>query len=192
MPSFMDYAPNYTGRVLLSYSTAGRTHTTVHRFARGGDVTAAAALASKLVAFLNAIKTKRYNDWTVLNWAFCLSDSDVFLPLTGVAAPDAGSGGTPDAGVKANGSRAVSWIGRSSGGQKHKFFLYGYAVGVESGDGVDFKVTSAEDSVVAAGYTALSELAPAHRASDNLNVSWYNYVNVKHNDYWVKRIRRGA
>lgn len=187
-----DFAPNFTGRVLCRYSTAGRTHTMLHRFARGGDATAAAGMATKVVAFLNAIKTKRYNDWSVLSWSYCVSDSDVFLPLTGITAPDAGSGGDPDPAVKANGTRAISWIGRSLDGQKHKFFLYGYAVATEGGTGVDFKVTAAEDSIIAAGYTALSELSPFHRASDGIQVSWYNYVNVKHNDYWVRRVRRGA
>jgi hypothetical protein len=72
-------------------------------------------------------------------------------------------------------------------------FLYGTTIpsGVRTATIWDFKVLSSEIAAISDAIVRLNETGPAIVANDDSIVSWYEYVNFKYNDRWVRRLRRG-
>jgi hypothetical protein len=54
----------------------------------------------------------------------------------------------------------------------------------------DWRLTSAESAGVAAAVALLN--SSAIPANNNMPASWALYANLKVNDYWLKRARRGS
>lgn len=184
-----DFAPNYTARYRVRYSVQGNTHTMLWRVA--SDTESVVGIAAKVSLFLADLEGSLWSDWSVLGADFAPADSDIFLPTT---APDqpTGAGST---GSRANSDKAYacSFVGRSTGGNKARMFLYGtvFAASLRSGIEDDFRILSSENGDVSAAIVRLNETSPALVANDDNVATWYEYVNVKHNDRWVRRLRRG-
>lgn len=184
-----DFAPNYTARYRVRYSSLGKTHSMTWRVA--SSVTDPTGVASKMGLFLSDMAGSLWTDWTVIGADFCLADSDIFLPApppdqpTGIVATNPAF-----AGMAAD---AISFVGRSTNGGKARFFLYGTNLGQldDEATGADWRFTSAEISQVADAVVRLNETSPALVANDDHVVTWYEYVNFKPNDRWVRRLRRG-
>jgi len=184
-----DFAPNFTPRYRTKYAVSGATHHMTVRVARG--VTDFSGIATKVGAFLDAFAAGILPDFTILGAEAAITDSDVFLP---VDPPTFGGGTADDAGLtSAIKAAQMSFPGRGAGGTRSIIYLYGtaFAPNVVTGTRADFRITSAENADVAAAITAWSELAPAIVANDNSVVSFYNYVNIKYNDHWVRKARQG-
>ena len=184
-----DYAPNYTARYRVRYSVHSKTHTMMWRVAAG--VTDEAALATKVGLFLDDLADNLWNDWLVLSADFALADSDVFLPAT---PPSFGGGNVSTSGrVPSDMPYALSFVGRSIAGQKARMFIYGSNIGaaLRSALGDDYRVNSSELSTVSDAIVRLNETSPPIVANDNQIVVWYEYVNIKANDAWVRKLRRG-
>jgi len=184
-----DYAPNYTARYKVTYSTLGKTHSVQWRLEAG--TTDPAPCATKMGLFLADLAPALYEDWTVLHAEFALADSDVFLPAV---APDQPTGaGDVDPDRSANAAIAVSWIARSIAGGKGRFFLYGLSFDalMFTGTGKDYRYYSTESTYVDDTVVRLNETSPALVCNDNEPAVWYEYVNQKPNDRWVRKLRRG-
>lgn len=184
-----DYAPNYTARYKCTYTTLGKTHSMQWRLA--ASVTDFAAVATKMGLFLADLAPALYEDWTVLHAEAALADSDVFLPAP---APDQPTGaGDVDPAKGANAAIAVSYIARSIAGGKGRFFLYGLSFDalMFTTPGKDYRYYSSESTYVSDTVVRLNETSPELVCNDNEPAVWYEYINQKPNDRWVRKLRRG-
>lgn len=184
-----DFAPNYTARLRVKYSQGGKSHSQTWRVA--SSVTDPAGLVSKVELYYADIEGILYDDFTITGADWALADSDVFLPVTPPASP---SGAIGIAGFKPTDAAAyIGFVGRSTLGGKARIFQYGtnYGSNIRTGAFDDWRVTSAEAAVISDAVVRLNETAPALVANDDAVVVWYEYANVKYNDRWVRRMRRG-
>lgn len=186
-----DYAPNFTARYVLRYSTLGHEHTMMFRIARGTGVAGLNATILKVAAFLNALAPARYADWTPISATYTPEDSDVSVP-TAVPTLTAGAVAVPT-NPTSDSIMSLGFVGRSNAGQKARLFVYGTAFAPEvSGNAAiadNFRITAAENGTVDAAVTVLNNGSPNIPASDNQTVGWYSYANLKYNDYWLRQIR---
>lgn len=186
-----DYAPNYTPRYRVRYTANSRSHSLLFRLFRGQDATAVPALAGKVATWLGTMTTIRYTDWTVLGAEFAAQDSDVFLPA---AAPSPAAGTVTIAGLpKYAGIVHISFPARSDIGGRGVLYLYGVSFGAAGilTEYEDFRLTGVESTEIGSAVSALNA-APELACNDGAAANWYNYVNVKYNDHWLKRLRKGA
>lgn len=189
-----DFAPNFTPRVEMQYTTLGRPHAMRWRIARGATVTDAEGAASKMIAFLNAFRAALFTDFSITGWNWCAEDASAFLPIT----PTSGSflGGTSGLPLEAVrrtvSAKQITFTGRSLIGGPATVYLYGTSFTPEAGSGNEFRILSTESTDLAAAITALSELSPALVASDNQVVIWKAYANLKYNDHYVSKVRKGT
>jgi hypothetical protein len=184
-----DFAPNYTARYRIRYSSLGKSHSMLWRVASG--VTDPAGIASKVGLFLEDCEPFLYDDWTLTSADFAEADTDIFLPAV---LPDAPTGAVAVAGAVANDAAlAVGWVGRTTLGGKARMFLYGtnIAAALRMSALLDFRILSSENADVSATVVRLNETSPAIVGNDDAVATWYEYVNVKYNDRWVRRLRRG-
>lgn len=186
-----DFAPNYTVRYRVRYSTLGHTHVMLWRIQRGTFGANLGALVAKVTAFLNDLTAARYTDWTVLGADAATEDSDIFTPAT-APTPAAGTAVIP-ADPISEGILSTSFVGRSYAGQKTRLFVYGLLLAPEVVLGAtpfdNFRVTGAELASIATAVGRLNNNSPALVGSDNVNTTWYSYVNTKYNDFWLRKIR---
>lgn len=184
-----DFAPNFTARYRVRYSSLGKTHSMTWRVVN--TVTDPTALAAKVSGFLDDMAPNLFADWTIIGAEFALADTDVFLPAV---APDNPTGAVSTAGSHiSDAAFQMGFVGRSSAGGKARMFLYGTNIAVDIADarGNDFRIQSSELASVSDAIVRLNETAPALVANDNHVAVWYEYANMKYNDRWVRRLRRG-
>jgi hypothetical protein len=183
-----DFAPNFTARYRLKYSVVGTAHTMTWRFASGFVDEAGAA--DKVAAVINAMHTNLYESWEAISADFAPADSDVFLPSV-ISSFDAGTQTDPT--TTAHEALAVSFIGRSASGGKARMFLYGTNLVEDTlvAYANDWRVLSGESANVLAAVAELNAGSPDIYANDNVVVTWYPYINLKFNDRWVRKLRRG-
>lgn len=186
-----DFAPNYTPRYKITYSSLGATHTMQFRLPRSFNLADLGAIQGKIAAFLGALNDVRYDDWTVLGASFAAVDSDIFLPA---GAPAVAAGTVVSTGVAAyNKALHLSFPARSAAGLRGILYLYGVSF---AGLGLspeidDFRVTSVEDASVGSAVNALNA-SPEFYGNDNEVLSWYEYANWKYNDHWLRVVRKGG
>jgi hypothetical protein len=190
MPTF---APNVTPRYKVSYQAVGRVHSLLFRGARGlsfGDMETLGATAAN--AMFNPTLGVLVDDFSFLDAAVALTDSDIFLP----AALPTAEVGTADIAdySKQDSITHVTFAGRGAGGAKVNWHLFGITLNpdvlppeVEN----DFKITSAEWGVIANVYTVLAAQTGL-RAIDNTAITYKSYALVKVNDHWLRKVRQGA
>lgn len=184
-----DYAPNYTYRYKVRYSTQGGVHTMQFRFPRSSAAGAHAQAAQYVAAFLTELESIMWTDWTILSAQYAMADSDIFLPAT----LPAGIAGTVDGSANPVSQRALalSFVGRSAGGHRGVVYVYGLGFQPYSSSGaLDFRLYGTENANIADAATALSDggiIDPV--ANDDEIITYYPYANVKYNDYWTRKIR---
>lgn len=184
-----DYAPNYTARLRVKYSCQSRVHTCTWRMPPGTVLLDIADFATKFDTFITALADRLYSDWAVLSWAYSLADSDIFLPYGGAAllAPGTVSVAGRPASAAAG---ALSFVGRSIAGHRASFFLYGIGTdAVTDPDNLNFRINANEDTDISTALAVLNDTPPPLVANDGNDVVWYEYVNWKYNDYWVRKTR---
>lgn len=184
-----DFAPNYTSRFRIKYSTQGRNHSLTWRVS--SDEVSPAAVTTKMGAFLAAIQGFLYTDWTIISADWALADSDIFLPTALPANPVGASNVAVE--PQSSDAMAVSWVGRSTLGGRARFFIYGMDTAglLATATGDDWRITSVESPDIASGVTVLDNETPSLVANDDAVVNWYPYVNLKYNDRWVRKMRQG-
>lgn len=181
-----DFAPNFTCRLKFTYSVLGLQHTCLWRLPRG--TASPDPWITKWDTYLESFNSARYTNWTMLAVDFSQEDDDFFLPAT-VPLVAAGTAVIPATPISES-TAAISHVGKSNGGHKAKFHLFGTAFTAE-GSGVtadNFRLTSGE-VVLISGMIAVLNAAPLLVANDNNPVTWYPYVNSKYMDHWVKQVR---
>jgi hypothetical protein len=184
-----DFAPNYTFRYRVHYSALGKEHSFMWRLQRGTDAGILGSLTAKVVSFLNALQSSRWTDFTVMSAEYSLQDTVVFLPAgTPVVLPGTA---TPPAAAISQSTAAISFVGRSTAGQKGRFFLYGTIFSPEGSlvSADDFRLVSGDHADLTGALGALNTASPQLSASDGFSITYYPYVNLKYNDYWVRRAR---
>jgi hypothetical protein len=190
MPAF---APNFTARVKVRYHAALANHTQVWRCSQlGVAFIEADACIAAIQGLYDLLTPSMFDDWSVLDVSVAEFNSDVFLPHGTITA----IGTVPVAGVdpkvKAD---AISFVGRTLGGQPAKIAQFGYAINATVGDDAgDYRITVAEDPQIDGAIALLNSftVSGAIRGSDGLGIVWKAYANTKPYDYWVKRVRNGG
>lgn len=184
-----DFAPNFTARYRFRYTSLSKSHSMLWRLK--SPVTDPAPLVDKIGLFLEDLAPVLWNDFTITTAEFAPANSDVFVPA---ASPTFGGGDNVLTGsFPSDAATAISFVGRSLAGQKARMFLYGtnLAAVYRSTLGNDFRITASESAAIAAAIVRLNETAPVIAANDDNSTVWYEYVNVKPNDAWVRKLRRG-
>lgn len=188
-----DFAPNYTARYRWRYSSGGFTHSQTVRLVSGTDMSDVTGVATKITAFLNTLTGALFTDFTVLGAEAVGSDDDAFLPCA-APEPDAGTDSTAST-IPEDYITSLCFPGRSENGGRARLFLYGtgYRKSMRAGGSIydDFRITASEESFISDAISALSELSPSFVANDDGVIHWYPYVDVKTNDRWLRRLRRG-
>jgi hypothetical protein len=184
-----DFAPNFTARFRVKYTSLGKTHTQIWRLSSAVDDPT--GIADKVGLYYEDLSPVLFADLTIVSADFAPADSDIFLPAP---TPVFGGGDVAVIGsVATDAALSLSFVGRSTLGGKARMFQYGttFRNAVITAVGVDWKVTSAENASISAAIVRLNETSPAIVANDDSVATWYEYANIKYNDRWVRRMRRG-
>ena len=183
-----DFAPNYTARYKLIYTTRGLQHSLGLRFAASMAQSAVVSAAESLLdSIFSTLAAVMFADFTILDAEYSAANSTFFAPV-------GWSGATPAGAVAAgifpmDDIVMTTWAGRSLGGHKGKFVMFGLYWGVASADFTDFVITPAEE--VAVGTVAgLLSTPPGLVMNDNLQAAfWRARATIKVSDAWVKAKR---
>jgi hypothetical protein len=183
-----DFAPNYTARYKLIYTVAGLQHSLGLRYSAA---MAQSAVTANAVALLNsifdALSAVMLSSFTLVDAEYSAANSTFFVP---VGIDDLVVAGAVSAGIfPMDEIVSTTWAGRSIGGHKGKFVMFGVYWGVSNADFTDFVVTPAEE--VAIGTVAdLLATAPGLVMNDNLAATfWRERATIKVSDAWVKHRR---
>lgn len=183
-----DYAPNYTGRYKVRYSSLGREHTMQFRQARANGTTANAALIAAVTSFLDALATLRFTDWTVIDAQFAAPDQDFFLAAT-APTPVPGTAVLPTV-PSVYWPRNLNFPGRSANGGRGIVYVFGLLLTMtDNAANADYRFTAAENVAVSNAVSALNGLSVPIVANDDGDLTFYAYANVGFNDYWLGEAR---
>lgn len=182
-----DYAPNFTARYKLRYFANGKNHTQLWRPAPGQTIADASTFALFISGYYAAVAGLLYDDTAPIDASWAEQDSDVFLPC---AIPTiVGTGDTGPAPVQLQ-PVALSLVGRSTAGLRWAIYQYGSTIGPETFlTANNYRVTSAEATEVDDVTAFLNGESGTFRANDGVAVLVKPYLNVKANDYWVRKAR---
>lgn len=184
-----DFAPNYTARLRVKYTQGGKSHSQTWRAPSTEDDPA--GLVAKVGDYYGDIDGILFDDFEITGADWALADSDVFLPVTPPTSP---TGAVAFSGFKPTDAACyVGFVGRTLLGGKARLFQYGtnYGANIRTGAFDDWRVTSAEAAAISAAVVRLNETSPSLVGNDDAVAVWYEYANIKYNDRWVRRQRRG-
>lgn len=190
MPAF---APNFTARVKVRYRAALANHTQLWRCTQlGVGFTEADACIAAIQSVYDLLTPVMFDDWSVIDVSVAEFNSDVFIPHGTLTAIGTVAVAGVDPKVKAD---AISFVGRTTGGNPAKFAQFGYAINVSVGDDAgDYRIEGTEDTSIGGVIAQLNSFTTSGdiRGNDGLPIAWKNYANTKPYDYWVKRVRQGG
>ena len=189
MPAF---APNWTGRLKISYFAAKAVHTQTWRFPGPSSGSGVTDLVTTISAYFAALQDDLWEDFVVNAVTVADIDSSIFLPIpnpfTGVTGGQVMTTFSPD-----DKAKATTWVGRSTGGHPWKITQYGVNYDIlEAAADSNYRLLRGEDAVIDATLDALAAGAGSFLANDANSVAIYDYANIKPNDRWVKKVRRGS
>lgn len=169
--------PNNTIRFFVDYSQAFGPHTAVIR-------TNGLASPANIGTLVDAILTSLgplIMATTIDVVRFAAAGSNISNPVTtGIEGNTYGAG----SGSTFTAATSLNFVGRSSGGRRCRFELFGYESSVS-----DFRVTEAESTEVTAALATIRGAANSFLAIDNVKPVWYPYANVSINAYWQRKYR---
>lgn len=189
-----DFAPNSTARIRLLYSIGRAGNRTFGlRVNRGATPAQLLAIAEDVSIALDGFSVTLRGSWTPTRWEYALTDSNTFLPMA-AALPTLPNKQIGDPIDRSSDAIAATFSGRGANGSRARAVIYGLSINTITGTGQDFKVTSIEQPTLAVFTAALNALGQGSSehlvAADNSRVTFYPYYNLKHNDYYVRQIRR--
>jgi hypothetical protein len=187
MPAF---APNWTGRLKVSYFAAQAIHSQTWRYAGPATGSGVSDLTTVIQSFYDALTPVMWDDFIINSVTVADVDSSIFLPI---ANPFTVSGDVVTAGTfePDNKAEATVFVGRSTGGHPWKMTQYGVAYdSLEVVTQKNYRILESENPDIAAALAALTAGGGALLANDANPVAIYNYANIKPNDRWVKKVRR--
>lgn len=186
-----DYAPDFTPRYRVEYVSAGLTHHMMLRGFRGESLAATDSRArnaihdalAPLVAYLPS-------DFAFVSAEVIPQDSNVSSPGN---LPGAITGTVDPADMSAEDKiRTLGWVGRSAS-TPMRLFVFGFTIDTDVTPAdfkTDFRITAAELAAVSNSIAGLN--AAGVPANNNLPGTWKSYVNLKVNDEWLKKVRKGS
>ena len=187
MPAF---APTFTGRLRVRYRALFRNHVQTWRLPGGAGPTEVSALIALLNDFYAALAPCMSDDWLLISTELSQPDSPIFLPTTDVTIP-AGAIAADTLSIDKK-AVAISFVGRTGGGNPWKMFQYGFdsSPGADAAAG-DFRLLRTEDTCIDNAIVVLLAGLGNFVGNDGTAVSVYPYVNIKANDHYVKLARLG-
>lgn len=168
---------NNTAIYYMDYTVSGIQHTAEARF---DGALSPVSFGSTMNAFLNTIDSLLFLlsvDVVRVQFEGQNHSSPV---ITGIEGNTYGSG-APTGAARPN---FLRFVGRSSGGRRVSMDLYV----CNTGDS-NFRITNSENADVASAVAILNGESAVFLAIDGIAPTWYAYVNVKQNSYWVRRLR---
>lgn len=184
-----DFAPNFTARHKLHYTTYGDPHDVGARFLATSTQSAVEALAEAFYTSLFGILAEMMtSSWAVISAEYSAAHSDFFVPI-----PAAGYVPAGEVGVGINPVDEIqmsTWSGRTIGGHSCRFVLFGvFWAPVTDPINTDFTISATERPEVGQVADLLSESGMV--GNDNLLAAFWNReVSYKQSDAWRKR-RKG-
>jgi hypothetical protein len=167
--------PNNTARFRVHYTVIGNQHSMQIR---------SGVSPASLGSFINALYTNLGVDVfaTVIDFVdWAPAGSDIFNPVTtGIEGNTYGSG----AGATENIPWALTFIGRTSGGRRVRFAVFGYK-SLSS----NYRVTAGEQASIDGVITLLQSVGSGVVGIDNIAPVWKTYADVQVNDHWLKVVR---
>lgn len=187
-----NWAPDYTPRGIIHYTSAGVPHTFTGRSARGTP--SATVVGEVFQAFddlVTALTTILCDDFAITAMFYIAEDTNIQIPVT--PAPVLTTGGAVPIANMSTMDKATQLVfpGKSNGGLKARVSILGMNLTMdnttETGQ-THGRITAAESALVADAVAALQDSNLV--ANDNFPVSWYEYATNKVNDYWWKQARK--
>lgn len=170
--------PTNTARLKIIYQNIIAQHATVIRVNDPDGVTEVESVFANYVANLAA--GFFFHEITAVQLAAV--GSDIFLDVAGSSLLSVTWGSDP-ASTEGNAVFAEA-VGRSAGGRKVSFYLYGWKAASSS-----YRLTAAEDANVADAIGDLNGATDSFFAIDGLATVWKPYLNIKPGDHWVHKAR---
>jgi hypothetical protein len=171
-------SPDNTQRFFLDYTTCGYDHTMLCR--AGSTVTPADAGAT-MAAFLAELDSQ-VRLVTITGFRSAAPGTNITVPQTWPGAATYGDG----AGSAFESAQYIDFIGRGATGHRVRVALFG-AINVQVGG--DYRMSSAESTVVADAIAALTSDADIFLDVDYEIPVWHAYANLGVNAYWRNKIR---
>jgi len=154
------------------------------------------ALVVQIANFWADLQGSLADDTAIISTEFCREGESVFLPsVVGVTVTP--TGGSPAANsVKRASAQHLSFVARSSGGQRWIVYQYGFLADqiVDNTAPVpdDFRINPGEDATIDSTIGDLNGVFTTFCGNDGLQLTWQQYANMKINDNVLKKIRKGA
>jgi len=171
-------ADNNTGRIKVTYQNAIAEHTFLVRPRVGQSIPDVLEYVDNLLTALTPV----ISEITITAVDFSAVSTDIFLPVAGASLVDNVYGSS--AATLDNNPVKVNFVGRSGGGRRVTFGVFGYKSTTSA-----YRVTTGEDTDIAATVELLNDVDAPVGAIDGLKPVWKAYADIKANDYWVGQSR---
>lgn len=170
--------PGNTDRLFLHYQNGVHSHTTMIRTADGADLAVVVGHWIDVVTLL----TGAFFASAGLSVDFQAAGDHFSTPVSGTDWDTAtwGSGAATITGDAVG----FNFQGRSPGGHKCRVGLFGY-----KNDVSNWRLTEAEAAAIGTAVGIIQDDTNGFYAIDGTKPTWYGYVNIKFNDYWVRKGR---
>ena len=189
-----DFAPHYTPRYRVLYRVGGKGHRFTWRLPRGTSSGVAITAAEMATDFLDLLGPVRYTSWTVEGAEWANTDSNVFFP---VVAPSPVAGSITEIGASVNKMiTQYRFEGKGTNAataSKVNFPIFGLSFDQDDSIVSDYRISAAESDEISQATNLLNIFTSLDLfAIDNSPAIWRPYVNVKTNDRWRNRVRKGG
>lgn len=186
----MDFAPNWTPRMIYGYTSAGIAHHVMVRVTRGTSLaTANGSCNTVLQGVTTALANLLPTDFLWTDSQFIPEDSDVAAP--GISLP-ANPTGLMDVADYSHNMRATetTFIGKG-GGSRVTLSIFGvfWVLSDPTSPASNGKVNVTESTPVSNAIASLAGSSTPKTIAD-APVTWAKYATVKVNDHWLKEVRK--
>lgn len=166
-----------TARFKVFYTVGGRQHVQEVRTSPASP----AAFSDELTAYYSALGDSIYA--TVIDDIQFAADNSVIF--NSVAAPIVGQAfGSGAPSVEGEDAYYFSFIGRSSGGRRVRFFQFG-----AKALGGDYRFPAGENIELDDARNVIADSSENWLAIDGLTALWKTYINAGVNAYWQRKVR---
>lgn len=187
-----NWAPDYTPRLIVHYTSAGLPHTWTLRANRGSTAgSSAVSMLASMSSVVTALSSLLCNDLAVTSAFWIDQDTDIQIPIPGAALTSTGTNAISGF-TTADKATELRFPGKSLGGLVHHISFFGIQLTMDSNavDGERYgRMTAAQYATIAAAVAAFAG-SRDFVANDNRAVVWYDYATNKVNDYWWKQARK--
>lgn len=171
--------PANTGRFWLDYTDGHNEHTLMVRY---GESATLADVMFSIDLFLTDLSTHLYV-LTITGARYSGEGSHVSSPVVWTGAAAYGSGAMP----LAFRPKQWCWLGRTTGGRRARWFLFGVSTNVPD----NYRELSGSGNAAQDGTTGIlaGQALGVFIAIDKLTPQLANYADVNFNNYWERRSR---